>query len=335
MRKRLLVSVIVLSAALVFMSLAAYAQDTTGPVQVEQGRYATLPDTPPIPEDNPMTPEKVELGRMLFFDPRLSSSGFISCHSCHNLSLGGTDQLPTAIGHDFLTGGRNAPTVLNAAFFELQFWDGRATGLEAQAEGPIQSDVEMAMPADLAVSTIAGIEGYLPYFEAAFPGEADPITFANIVKAIASFERTLITPNDALDRYLRGEVDALSEEAQRGMDVFEQVGCTACHDGPMLSNGRLLRFAHGGEDTGRMRVTGNEADRNVFRVPTLRNITITGPYFHDGSVTTLEEAVLIMGERQLERTELDDEEEIAYIIAFLESLVGDLPVVEIPRLPIN
>lgn len=328
MRKLLLVISLITSLLLFFSGALLMAQE--GSPQVTQGVFSTLPETPPIPEDNPMTPEKVLLGQMLYFEPRLSASGVISCHTCHNLSLGGTDRLPSSLGHNFETGGRNAPTVLNAAFFNLQFWDGRATGLEAQAQGPIQAGVEMAMPADLAVARIAGIEGYLPYFQAAFPDEESPITFINIARAIASFERTLITPNDGLDRYLRGDEDALSADAKRGMEIVVQLGCTACHQGSMLSLGVLMPFRHG-EDLGRANVTGVEADQYMFRVATWRNVSLTAPYFHDGSAPTLEDAVRTMGSVQLQRNLT--EEEVHYIVAFLESLEGEMPTVTIPELP--
>ncbi|MBE2271014.1 MAG: cytochrome-c peroxidase [Anaerolinea sp.] len=328
MRKTLIVVLVVVGVMLVSTGIVLYAQEARP--QVTQGVFATLPDAPPVPEDNPMTPEKILLGQMLYFEPRLSASGVISCHTCHNLSLGGTDRLPSSLGHNFETGGRNAPTVLNAAFFNLQFWDGRATGLEEQAQGPIQAGVEMAMPADLAVERIAGIEGYLPYFQAAFPGEENPITFINIARAIATFERTLITPNDGLDRYLRGETDALSADAQRGMEIVVQLGCVACHQGPMLSLGVLMPFRHG-EDLGLANVTGQEADQFMFRVATWRNVSLTAPYFHDGSAATLEDAVRTMGVVQLQRDLT--EEEVFYIVAFLESLEGEMPVVNIPALP--
>jgi cytochrome c peroxidase len=312
--------------------LAACGADTAQAPreQVVLGPLATLPDLPPIPEHNPMTPEKVELGKMLFFEPRLSLSGIISCHTCHNLSLGGTDRIPVSIGHDFQTGDRNAPTVLNAAFFNRQFWDGRADSLEQQAEGPIEAGVEMAMPRDLAVDVIRGIPGYLPYFQAAFPGEAEPINFENIVKAIATFERTLITPNDLLDRYLRGEQDALSPLAIEGIEVFRQKGCTICHRGPLLSTGEMMKFEHG-QDLGLFNVTGDPDDKRVFRVPTLRNLPLTAPYFHDGSAATIEEAIHIMASVQLSRT-ISPEEEQA-LVAFLGSLIGEQPQVVIPVLP--
>jgi cytochrome c peroxidase len=332
MMKRLPVVLLIIGIVLLGAGTILVAQDGGGREQVVRGLFATLPDVPPIPEDNPMTPEKIELGKMLYFEPRLSASGVISCHTCHNLSLGGTDRLPTSLGHEFLTGGRNAPTVLNAAFFNLQFWDGRATGLEEQAQGPIQAGVEMAMPADLAVSTIASIEGYLPYFQAAFPGEENPITFENIAKAIATFERTLITPNDGLDRYLRGDETALSDDAKRGMEIVVQVGCVACHNGPMLSTGTLMPFNHG-EDLGLATVTGEESDKFMFRVSTWRNVSLTAPYFHDGSAATLEDAVRIMGSVQLNRLLTD--EEVYYIVEFLKALEGELPEITVPVLPAN
>jgi cytochrome c peroxidase len=325
-----------LGLTLVLLSLVACeakpAQDGSEPAteQVTMGPFATIPETPPIPADNPQTEEKIELGKLLYFEPRLSASGVISCHTCHNLSLGGTDRVPTSIGHGFQTGGRNAPTVLNAAFVTLQFWDGRAEGLEEQAMGPIQAEVEMALPADKAVEVIKGIEGYLPYFQAAFPEDEDPITFENIVKAISAFERTLITPNDPLDQYLRGDEDALSDLAVEGMNLFTAKGCASCHSGPVLSNGALIKFAHG-DDPGRMNTTGDERDKFVFRVPTLRNLALTAPYFSDGSVPTLEAVVPIMAKVQLS-VDLTPEE-IEAMTAFLDSLVGDQPQIVIPILP--
>lgn len=326
MRKHIALTLVVLGILLAFSGMVLYAQESTVPA----GVFTQLPSAAPVPDSNPMTPEKIELGKMLYFDPRLSASGIISCHTCHNLSLGGTDRLPTSLGHEFQTGGRNAPTVLNAAFFNLQFWDGRATGLEEQAQGPIQAGVEMAMPADLAVERIASIVGYRPFFEAAYPGEAEPITFLNIANAIASFERTLITPNDGLDRYLNGDNAALSDDARRGMEIVVQVGCIACHREPMLSTGTLMPFNHG-EDRGRATVTGVETDEFLFRVSTWRNVSLTAPYFHDGSAATLEDAVRVMGSVQLNRDLTEDE--VFFIVAFLNSLEGDLPEITIPELP--
>ena len=267
---------------------------------------------------------------MLDIDFKPPFQELFSCHTCHNFSLGGTDRIPASLGHDFQTGGRNAPTVLNAAFFNLQFWDGRAESLEEQAEGSIQAGVEMAMPKDLAVETIKNIEGYHQYFQAAFPGNDDPITFENIVKAIATFERTLITPNDQLDQYLRGDEKALSPLAIEGLEVFRQTGCTLCHNGAMLSTGSLVKFEHG-QDMGLFNVTGETDDKRIFRVPTLRNVSLTAPYFHDGSAATIEDAIRIMAQVQVEKT-ISAEEEAA-IVAFLKSLVGDQPQIVIPILP--
>jgi cytochrome c peroxidase len=333
MKKRILalfglgLSILILAAC----SASVFEEASSTPSeQVVMGPLATLPEVPPVPADNPMTPKKIELGKMLYFEPRLSQSGVISCHTCHNLSLGGTDRIPASLGHDFQTGGRNAPTVLNAAFFNKQFWDGRAASLEEQAEGPIQAGVEMAMPRDMAVEVIKGINGYLPYFQAAFPGEQDPITFENIVKAIATFERTLITPNDPLDQYMRGDEDAISPLAIEGIEVFRLKGCMRCHKGAVLSTGELTKFEHG-QDLGAFNVTGDPEDKRVFRVPTLRNLPLTAPYFHDGSATTIEEAIHIMAEVQVDK-EISSEEEAA-IVAFLESTVGDQPEVVIPILP--
>lgn len=330
MRKTSLYLLIGLLGVLVMVAACSPSQPETSLVYVQEGPWETLPSAPPVPADNPQTEAKVELGKMLYFEPRLSMSGVISCHTCHNLSLGGTDRVPTSLGHDFQTSGRNAPTVLNAAFLNSQFWDGRAATLEEQAEGPIQAGVEMAMPPDLAIARLKDIEGYRPYFEAAFPGEADPITFENIVKAIAAFERILVTPNDGLDRYLRGEQNALSELALQGKDTFLKTGCMACHSGGLLSSGALLQFAHG-EDPGRMKVTGDPADDHVFRVPSLRNLPLTAPYFHDGSAASIDEAVALMGRVQLSK-ELADPE-VKAIAAFLGSLVGDQPEVVLPILP--
>lgn len=329
-----IVVLFILSLAIVACDAASSTTETAAATRqpAKQGPFATLPDTPPIPEDNPQTPEKVELGKMLYFEPRLSQSGVISCHTCHNLSLGGTDRVPTSLGHDFQTGGRNAPTVLNAAFFNQQFWDGRAASLEEQARGPIQAGVEMAMPADLAVETIKGIKGYQPYFEAAFPSESDPITFDNIVKAIAAFERTLITPDDPFDRYMRGDEDALSPLEVKGNDTFLRTGCASCHKGALLSTGELIEFAHG-DDPGRMAVTGDPEDERVFRIPTLRNLPLTAPYFHDGSAATIEEAISIMADVQLDKELTAEQSE--EIVAFLSALIGEQPQVVIPVLPPN
>lgn len=296
--------------------------------------FEPIPAEAEAPADNPMTEEKVDLGHKLFFEPRLSRSGIISCNSCHVVGAAGVDHRPVAMGDSGRLGTRNSPTVYNAAFLETQFWDGRAPTLEEQAKGPIQAHVEMDLTPEEAVQRLEET-GYLTYFEEAFPEEEDPLTFDNIVKAIASFERTLITPGSPFDRFLEGEEEALDEKARAGLDLFLQSGCMSCHNGPLLGGRAFMPFTHalekGGEDKGLYDVTGEEADKYVFRVAPLRNVEYTYPYFHDGSAKTLEEAVTIMGRSQLNRE--FTEEEVEELIAFLKSLSGPFPSIPHPHLP--
>ncbi len=311
--------------------------------------WQALPSKAPEPADNPTTPEKVELGRMLYFDPRFSETGTVSCNSCHNLMLGGEDNRAVSMGVHGKTGGRSAPTVWNAAFSSVQFWDGRAASLEEQAKGPVVNPVEMGM-SDLerAMSRVRAIPGYEPYFVRAF-GADDPMTVDNAAKAVAAFERTMITPDSPYDRFVKGERDALDQQQQRGMQAFDQVGCTGCHSGPAF-NGPALSPGSGFfakfpvvqdsehvdkydflNDQGRFAVTGKESDKHLFKVPTLRNVALTAPYFHNGSVPTLEDAVRIMAKVQLNR-ELSDGQ-LADIVAFLNGLTGEFPEQTLPRLP--
>ncbi|MDH3327493.1 MAG: cytochrome-c peroxidase, partial [Gammaproteobacteria bacterium] len=279
--------------------------------------FEPLPATPPVPADNPMTAEKIELGKQLFFDPRLSLDGTISCNSCHNVMSSGTDNRSVSVGVGGLKGGRSAPTVWNAAFLSTQFWDGRAASLEDQAKGPILAHVEMAMPsADAAVARIKEIPGYLVSFKAVFGGD-NSVTYDNIAKAIATYERTLITPNSPFDRYMRGDKKAMSASAQRGMKEVEALGCTGCHSGVNFSGPKLAigegffqKFPQfpGSKyekqynlvsDLGRHNVTKQDEDKNMWRVPTWRNVALTAPYFHNGSVKTLDEAIRVMAKTQL------------------------------------
>ncbi len=288
----------------------------------------------PLPEvaeskDNPLTPEKVELGKMLYFEPRLSKSGFISCNSCHGLTTGGVDNLSTSIGHGWHIGGRNAPSVFNAAVLGSQFWDGRAATVEEQAKGPIVNPVEMAATEELVVERLKSIPEYVALFKKAFPKEKDPITLDNIAKAIAAFERTLMTPSP-FDAYLKGDRNALSEDAKKGLKLFVKKGCVFCHNGVGIGGGSFQKFDYG-TDEGRYTVTKNEKDKKVFRVASLRNVELTYPYFHDGSVWSLEEAVRIMAKKQL-GVKLKDKE-VKYIVAFLKSLTGKRPDITIPVLP--
>jgi cytochrome c peroxidase len=312
-------------------------------------QWEALPETPPIPADNPQSEAKIKLGKILYFDPRLSSSGTVSCNSCHNVMEGGDDSRPNSVGVDGQTGGRGAPTVWNSAFLSVQFWDGRAASLEEQAKGPVTNPIEMGMPDwDTVMARLKSIAGYNTLFQEAF-GEDNPMTADNAVKAIASYERTLITPNSPYDRYVKGDEKALTEQQVRGMKTFAEAGCSACHMGANFS-GPSMPMGQGffqkfptiagseydskyklTEDLGRYEVTKKEEDKNMWRVPTLRNIAVTAPYFHNGTVSTLEEAVKVMAKTQLGK-ELS-EAQVADIVAFLNGLTGEFPEQTLPRLP--
>lgn len=312
------------------------------------GAFEALPKNVPTPADNPTTAAKVELGKQLYFDPRLSSDGTISCNSCHNIMASGTDNRATSVGVDGQRGGRNAPTVWNAAYLSAQFWDGRANTLEDQAKGPPLNPIEMGMPSEAAVAErLNAIPGYVDQFNSVFGGK-DAVSFNNMAKAIAAFERTLITRNSPFDRYLAGNKKALSAQAQSGMKLFESNGCSGCHMGPNLA-GPALPAGQGfyqkfptfasdydakyklSEDKGRFEVTQDQSDMNAWRVPGLRNVALTAPYFHNGSVQTLDEAVRVMAKTQLNKAL--SEKDVADIVAFLGSLSGEFPKIDMPRLP--
>lgn len=296
--------------------------------------FQPIPPEAPAPEDNPMTEEKVDLGHKLFFEPRLSRSGIISCNTCHVVGAAGIDHRDVAIGEKGRLGPRNTPTVYNAAFLKAQFLDGRAATLEEQAKGPIQTHVEMDLTPEEAMERLDA-SGYRPHFEKAFPDEEEPFTFDNLAKAIASFERTLVTHGSPFDHYLEGEDDALNETELAGLKLFQESGCIGCHNGPLLGGQSFTHFTHaaekGGEDKGRYDVTGEPADEYVFRVAPLRNVELTYPYFHDGSAETLEDAVRIMGKSQVGLN--FGEEEVTQLVAFLKTLTGEFPLVPHPRLP--
>ncbi len=294
--------------------------------------FEPLPALPPMPADNSLTPEKIELGRMLFFEPRISASGVISCATCHNPALGWSDRIPRAVGHGGQVGERNTPTVLNSGFLESQFWDGREPDLEGQALGPIQADVEMAMTLEDAIERLNEFDIYHQHFRAAFPDDPNPINANNVALAIASFERTLNTPNSPLDRFLAGDVQAMTDQQVEGMQLFVDAGCVACHNGPALTDSNFHRFElPGSTDEGRFVVTGDEADMFAFRTPTLRNVAVTYPYFNNGSVESLHEAVQLMGQQMLGQD--FEEGELDALVAFMHALTGDMPKVEIPALP--
>lgn len=278
---------------------------------------------------------KVQLGKKLFFEPRLSRSGFISCNSCHNLSRGGSDNLPTSIGHNWQEGPINSPTVLNASLHYAQFWDGRADTLQEQAAGPIDNPLEMAYTHTLAVEVLRSIPQYVEMFEAVY-GTAE-ITIDEVTDAIAEFEETLVTPNARFDQWLLGDDDAITAQELRGYETFKQIGCAACHYGEALGGkdfhrmGIVHEYLTDNASLGRFEVTGDESDMLKFKVPSLRNIERTYPYFHDGAVWSLEEATQIMAYVQLGR-ELP-EEDIADMVAFMKSLAGEMPELRIPQLP--
>ena len=301
-----------------------------------------LPTTAPAPADNPTTKEKVALGKMLYHDPRLSSSGTVSCASCHNTMLGGEDNRAGSVGVEGQVGGRSAPTVWNAAFNKVQFWDGRAASLEEQAAGPVTNPIEMGMKSwDDVVVRLKAIEGYQTAFEDAFGKDA--ISKDTATKAIAAYERTLITPNSAFDKYVKGNKSAMSEQQIRGMNKAVELGCISCHSGPAFNGpGTFQKFpvtANGyfeaqygfKDDKGLAEVTGKKADENMWKVPTLRNIALTAPYFHNGSVKTLEKAVKLMAKLQLSKDL--SKSEVADIVAFLDALTGEFPKQDMPVLP--
>jgi cytochrome c peroxidase len=328
-----------LSLLLLLPALAYGADDT---MSRAQSMFKPIPSKPPVLKENLATAAKENLGMKLFFDPRLSASQLISCNSCHNLGLGGTDLQETSIGHGWQKGPRNAPTVFNAVFDVAQFWDGRAPDLQTQAKGPVQAGVEMNNNPELVVKTLQSIPGYAPLFQLAFPGEKSPITFDNVAKAIEVFEATLLTPDSAFDRYLKGKKDALTSKQEEGLRVFMDKGCAACHGGMNVGGTGYFPFgvreAPSADirpvgDVGRFKVTNTESDRYAFKAPSLRNVAATQPYFHSGKVWKLNEAVTVMGSSQL-GIKLNPSE-ADKVVAFLETMTGKFPRLQYPVLPLS
>lgn len=335
----LLRKIVVILIVLLFTN-AAYAQDDL--LNKIKSLFKTVPQNAPEILDNPATPEKVKLGKMLYFDPRLSASQLISCNTCHNLGTGGVDLQETSIGHGWQKGPRNAPTVLNAVFNNAQFWDGRAKDLKEQAKGPIQATVEMRNNPKRVVSTLKSMPEYKELFQKAFPDLNETVTFENTVKAIEVFEATLITPNSRFDNYLDGDINSLNSDEKEGLSLFVSKGCVACHNGINLGGSGYFPFGvvkkPGADilppgDKGRFEVTKTASDEYVFKVPTLRNIELTPPYFHSGKVWSLKESVSVMGSSQLGISL--DEEEIDLISVFLKTLTGKQPEIKFPILPLN
>ena len=323
-----------------FLVLGAACTSRKPSVQVDSARLGIFKALPPVMDSaaNPITEEKVDLGRMLYYDPRLSRSQDVSCNSCHELSKYGVDNQPVSDGDKGQKGTRNAPTVYNAAGHFVQFWDGRAPTVEEQAKGPILNPVEMALPNEQrAVTVLTSMPEYVAAFQKAFPGEKHPVTFDNLAKAIGAFERKLVTVS-RWDKFLGGDQAALSDQEKAGLNKFLDAGCQNCHNGiyvggSMFQKLGLARPWDNANDPGRFAVTKQEADRMVFKVPTLRNIEKTAPYFHDGSIATLEEAVRKMADHQLARTL--SKEEADSIVTFLKALTGELPgeYIKEPPLP--
>jgi len=313
-----------------------------GLLEKAQILFSPLPSSADNP-DNPITEEKVLLGQTLYFDKRLSIDETVSCNSCHDLEAYGVDNEETSDGVGGQIGDRNSPTVLNAAFHFTQFWDGRAKDVEEQAGGPILNPIEMAMPdQEYVINRLAGIKGYQELFAAAFPGEKQAVNYANLEKAIGAFERKLITPS-RFDEYLMGYESALTSAEKQGLQTFISVGCITCHIGTVLGGTMYQKFGLAGNywdftqsekiDNGRFLVTKNEDDKMLFKVPSLRNIEKTHPFFHDGSVDNLEEAVKIIASLQLSKDLTD--QEVDKIVTFLKTLTGTVPedLAKAPEMP--
>ncbi|WP_372424204.1 cytochrome-c peroxidase [Salinarimonas chemoclinalis] len=339
-------TILLAAAATIALAAPAAAQGTAPDDAAlrEEARswFEAIPTNPPALSGNVATRARVDLGAMLFFDPRLSASGLLSCNTCHNVGMGGVDGLEVSIGHGWQKGPRNAPTVYNAVFNAAQFWDGRAPDLAEQAKGPIQAGVEMNSTPERVEATLRSMQGYVDAFAGAFPGEDDAISFDNMARAIEAFEATLITPNARFDQFLMGDDRALDAQEKRGLAAFIDTGCAACHAGVNFGGQEYYPFGvverPGAEvlpvgDRGRFQVTETAADDYVFRAAPLRNIELTAPYFHSGAVWDLEEAVAVMSVAQL-GTALSDEE-IADITAFLRTLTGEKPIVQHPILPVR
>ena len=310
--------------------------------ETDAKKLVPLPREVPAPKDNPTTPAKVELGKLLFFDPRLSGDNKMSCATCHVPEKAYGDGLALSPGMGGKLLARNSQTCLNVGFFECFFWDGRAGSLEEQALGPIQSSVEMNQNLDSLEAELAAIPGYVTRFQDVFG--TNPNT-SGIVKALAAFQRSLIAEPSPFDRFLAGDKDALTDDAKQGFELFRgEAGCVRCHNGPLLSDGKFYRLGVSSTDEGRAMVTKNTADRYRFRTPNLRNIAQTGPYMHDGSLETLDDVVTFyyrgIPARGRDGLPLDVEvlsarsfSEIPLIVEFLNSLTGETPMVSPTTLP--
>lgn len=331
------------AAALIFTTGATHG-DPVDPALLARAQALFKPIPYGVPElkGNVVTPGRSDLGRMLFFDPRLSKGGTVSCFTCHHLGLGGDDNMSTSLGHHWQKGPRNSPTVYNAVFNAAQFWDGRAADLKAQAKGPIENPLEMASDEKTVLAVLKSMPEYSERFKQAFPESEDPVTFDNVGMAIEAFESTLVTPDSRFDLLLKGDNNALTSSELKGLSHFINKGCVACHNGVNVGGQAYFSFGvvkapdakvRPTEDKGRFAVTKTDADNYVFRAAPLRNVALTAPYFHSGQVWDLKEAVSIMGSSQLGATLTP--EEVDEITDFLHTLTGKIPSTQVPALPVE
>jgi cytochrome c peroxidase len=337
--------VVVLVLALVTSGLLSRSSTAAEDQKLPAAKAPLGLDPVPVPNDNPMTAEKVELGRMLYFDTRLSADGKVSCATCHDPKQGWAERKPTSTGIKGQVGGRNAPTVINAAYARAQFWDGRAASLEEQALGPVQNPIEMGNTLPAMIADLSKVAAYRAKFQRVFGSD---VTKEGVAKAIAAFERTILSGNSPYDRFKAGEKAALDASQKRGMALFEKSGCADCHSGSMFSDYGYYNAGVGCDkgrpDSGRMSVTKNKDDEGKFRVPSLREVANTAPYFHDGSAATLAEAVELMASGGKKNPNLSDgfegvrdakltAQDRTDLVNFLKALSGEYPIVEAPKLP--
>jgi cytochrome c peroxidase len=330
------------SAVLVILVLipATYLLSESGKVQLNSEALKMFSPLPAVmgSPDNPLTASKVQLGRMLYYDPRLSANQKISCNTCHPLDAYGAESTKVSTGFKNQKGNRNSPTVYNAAGHFVQFWDGRAPTVEEQAKGPIMNPVEMAMPSHgVAVDVLKSMPEYVALFRTSFPDDKNPVTYDNMALAIGAFERGLVTPS-RWDSFLEGNQSALTDSEKAGFNTFAAVGCQWCHNGPYVGGAAYQKLGvmkpwPNQKDTGRYQVTKEDTDMMVFKVPSLRNINKTGPYFHDGSVPTLDQAIRNMAVHQ-RGTQLTDAQ-VKSIESWMDSLTGQIPTsyIRSPMLP--
>ena len=333
----LLMSTFVAAGGLIDMGYGSRGESMLGGEKVSRSKEPIQP----IPISFDYNSAKVELGKKLFFEPRLSKSGWITCNSCHNLSTGGADNLPSSIGHKWFFGPINSPTVLNSRFNLAQFWDGRAKDLKEQAGGPIANPIEMGSNHELAVNVLQSIPEYVQWFSEVYGAdimyEEVKITIEQVTDAIAAFEETLTTPNSKFDYWLKGYDEFISTTEKEGYVLFKDKGCIVCHNGVGVGGNSYKKFGTAkpyDKDThtlGRYNVTNKENDKYVFKVPLLRNIELTAPYFHDASTWDLSEAVKTMAEYQLGLALTENE--TSRIVEFLRTLTGDQPSIIFPTLP--